>query len=100
MEAASLGVPVLVNENMGCAEVLKKAKLGDMVISFDDIEKVTERAKKLCGKSINPKNLFLLKKILDERAIGEKIANIIKSLKSTPREPKEPQALKCVEDLC
>lgn len=100
MEAASLGVPVLVNENMGCAEVLKKAKLGDMVISFDNIEKVTERAKKLCGKSINPKNLFLLKKILDERAIGEKIANIIKSLKSTPREPKEPQALKCVEDLC
>jgi len=80
MEAASLGIPVLVNENMGCAEVLKKAKLGHMVISFDDLDKVTERVKKLCGKSISPHSLFKLKKILDERRIGERIANIIKSI--------------------
>lgn len=80
MEAVSLGVPVLVNENIGCAEVLKKAKLGNMVISFDDINKVAERAKQLCGKSIDPKKLYCLKNILDERIIGEKISKIIKTL--------------------
>ena len=51
-----------------------------MVISFDDLDKVTERVKKLCGKSISPHSLFKLKKILDERRIGERIANIIKSI--------------------
>src|SRR3989344_585824 len=41
MEAACLGIPVLVSDKMGCAEVLKKVGLANMVISFDDIGKVT-----------------------------------------------------------
>jgi len=47
MEAVCLGIPVLVSENMGCAEVLKKVGLGNMVISFEDTKKVADRVQEL-----------------------------------------------------
>ena len=77
MEAACLGIPVLVSETMGCAEVLKKVGLANMVISFDDIGKVTDRAQELCGQSILPKQLNALKRILDNNFVSEEIRAVL-----------------------
>jgi len=77
MEAACLGVPVLVNETMGCAEVLKKVGLANMVISFDDMAKVADRAEQLCDQEILPKQLNALKNILDTNVVSEQIRTII-----------------------
>lgn len=82
MEAVCLGVPVLVSDKMGCAEILKKVGLENMVISFDDIGKVADRAQQLCGQSILPKQLNALKRVLDNRLISEEInAILINSIK-------------------
>ncbi len=77
MEAACLGVPVLVNETMGCAEILKKVGLENMVISFDDISKVADRVEQLCDQSILPKQLNALKKILDTNFVSEEIRVVL-----------------------
>lgn len=79
MEAACLGIPVLVNETMGCADILKKAGLANMVISFEDVDAVTERIKSLCGQYILPKQLNTLKKLLDYRFIGEEVLAVLES---------------------
>jgi glycosyltransferase involved in cell wall biosynthesis len=77
MEAACSGVPVLVSENMGCAEVLRKVGLENMVISFDDIKKVADRAQEICGQSILPKQLNALRRILDNHLISEEIRAVL-----------------------
>jgi hypothetical protein len=77
MEAACLGIPVLVSENMGCAEVLKKVGLENMVIAFDDIKKVADRAQEICGQSILPKQLNALRRILDNNLISEEIRAVL-----------------------
>jgi len=77
MEAACLGVPVLVNENMGCAEILKKVGLSSMVISFDDISKVADRVEQLCDQEILPKQLNALKKLLDTNFVSEEIKVVL-----------------------
>ncbi|MDO8265167.1 MAG: glycosyltransferase family 4 protein [Candidatus Parcubacteria bacterium] len=77
MEAACLGVPVLVSDKMGCSEILNKVGLENMVISFDDIGKVADRAQQLCGQSILPKQLNALKRILDNRLISEEINAVL-----------------------
>lgn len=77
MEAACLGIPVLVNENMGCAEILRKVGLSNMVISFDDIKKVADRVEELCDQEILPKQLNELKKLLDTNFVSEKIKEVI-----------------------
>ena len=77
MEAACLGIPVLVSDKMGCAEILKKAGLANMVISFDDIGKIADRAQELCGQSILPRQLNALKRILDNNFISEEIRAVL-----------------------
>lgn len=77
MEAVCLGIPVLVNKTMGCAEILKQVGLGNMVIDFSDRKEVLERIKSLCGQQILPKQLNALHKILDYRLIGDEIEAII-----------------------
>lgn len=77
MEAVCLGVPVLISDKMGCAEILNKVGLENMVISFDDIKKVADRAQSLCGQSILPKQLNALKRILDNRLISEEINAVL-----------------------
>ena len=80
MEAICLGVPVLVSENMGCAEILKKVGLENMVISFDDIEKVADRVQQLCGQSILPRQINALKSILDNNFICEEVRAVIEEV--------------------
>ena len=79
MEAVCMGIPVLVSDNMGCAEVLKTAGLGSMVISFKDPKEVAERVKKLCGQQILPKQINNLRKILDPKAINAEIVSVLRS---------------------
>ncbi len=70
MEAACLGIPVLVSESMGCAELFKMAGLGNMVISFSDLNKVAERVKKLCGQQILPRQMNNLRKYVDPDVVN------------------------------
>jgi len=77
MEAVSLGIPVLVNDTMGCAEILCKAGLTNMIISFNDLEKVAERVKELCGQSILPKQMNAIRRMLDPHLINEEIRAVI-----------------------
>ncbi len=79
MEAACLGVPVLVNENMGSAEILKLAGLSNMVMPFDDLYAVAERIKKLCGQQIMPHQLNNLRKRLNPKLINEQILGVLKA---------------------
>lgn len=77
MEAVCLGIPVLVSDTMGCAGILREVGLENMVISFDDINKVAERAEQLCGQSILPKQLNALKRILDNNFVSEEIRAVL-----------------------
>lgn len=80
MEAVSLGIPVLVSDNMGCAEVLKMAGLEDMVISFEDPKNVAERVKLLCGKPVPRKKVNNIRKTLDPKVINAEIMSVIRSV--------------------
>ncbi|MDD4990063.1 MAG: glycosyltransferase [Candidatus Pacebacteria bacterium] len=83
MEAACLGIPVLVSDKMGCAEILKKVGLENMVISFENVKKVADRAQQLCGQSILPKQLNALRKILDNRFVSEEIRAVLQDVCKT-----------------
>jgi len=78
IEAACLGVPVLVSDNMGCAEVLRLAGLGNMVMSFSDLKAVAERAKQLCGQQILPRQLNNLRKAVDPKMINEQLLGVLR----------------------
>ncbi|MFA5764475.1 MAG: glycosyltransferase family 4 protein [archaeon] len=79
IEAVCMGIPVLISENMGCAEVLKTAGLGNMVMSFDNIKEVTKRVKELCGQQILPKQINNLRRVLDPKVINAEIMSILRS---------------------
>ncbi|MFA6324842.1 MAG: glycosyltransferase [Candidatus Paceibacterota bacterium] len=79
MEAVCMGVPVLVSENMGCADILKTSGLSSMVMSFDNTKEVAERVKKLCGQQILPKQINNLRKTLDPEVVNAKIMSILRS---------------------
>lgn len=78
VEAVCMGTPVLISENMGCAEVFKKVGLDDMVISFSDRSSVLQRIKKICGKPVSRKKIKNLIKILDPQNINSQIMLILR----------------------
>jgi len=78
MEAVCMGIPVLISENMGCAEILINAGLSNMVMSFDDPKKVAQRVKELCGQQILPKQINNLRKILNPSVINAEIMSILR----------------------
>ena len=77
MEAVSLGIPVLVSDTMGCAEILCKAGLKNMVVSFNDLPTVADRVKELCGQSVLPKQMNAVRRMLDPYLINEEIRAVI-----------------------
>lgn len=85
MEAVCMGIPVLVSDTMGCAEILKNAGLESMVISFKDLKLVAERVKKLCGQQILPKQINNLRKILDPDAINAQIVSVLRDAVNNPK---------------
>ncbi len=80
IEAICMGIPVLVSDNMGCAEVMKKVGLENMVISFTDNKEILDKVKELCGKSVPLKCVRDLKKILDPNIINNQIMSILKKI--------------------
>lgn len=80
MEAVCLGIPVLVSDNMGCAEILKKVGLENMVISFSNIKAVADRVQELCGQSILPRQINALKSTLDNDLICEEVRGVIEGV--------------------
>jgi len=80
VEAVCMGIPVLVSDNMGCAEILKTAGLENMTISFKDIGKVIERVKSLCGQQVLPKQINNLRKILNPQVINAEIISILRDV--------------------
>jgi glycosyltransferase involved in cell wall biosynthesis len=79
VEAVCAGIPVLVSDTMGCAEVLRQAGLDSMVMSFNDPKKVVERVKKLCGQQILPKQINNLRRILDPDVIHAEMMSVLRS---------------------
>lgn len=85
MEAVCMGIPVLVSDNMGCAEVLETAGLSNMVISFKDPKEVAQRVKELCGQKILPRQINNLRKILDPKTTNAKIMSILRDAISSKK---------------
>lgn len=79
-EALARGVPVLVSRNTGFAEVLDAVGLGEMAIDFDDVAKVAERAKALCGKRVPPSKLSALRKMLDPNVSRDRIMAVLREI--------------------
>lgn len=80
IEAACLGVPVLVSDNMGCAEIFKLAGLESMVVSFSDLSEVARRAKKLCGQRILPRQMNNLRKYVDPSVVNAEVFAILRGV--------------------
>jgi len=80
IEAVCLGIPVLVSSNMGCAEILNRAKLENMVIDFTNIPIAVKRVMELCGQYVLPKQINNLRKQVDTKYVAQKIISVIKSL--------------------
>ncbi len=78
IEAACIGIPVLVNETIGCSEILKNAGLERMVASFDNIDEICERVKELCGAHILPRQVSNLRKSVDTQYIANTIVTTIR----------------------
>ena len=80
MEAVCMGVPVLVDKNMGCAEVLISAGLEKMVVDFSDLKNVALRVRELCRQKISSKQLNHIKQTLDPEVINKKILFLLKDV--------------------
>ncbi|MFA5729862.1 MAG: glycosyltransferase [Candidatus Paceibacterota bacterium] len=78
VETACIGVPVLINESMGCSEVFSQAGLNEMIINFDDLEAVAEKTINLCGKTLDSSKLKTLKDLVDCGSVSGKIVKILK----------------------
>lgn len=78
IEAACLGIPVLVSQNMGCAEVLKSSGLERMVIDFNNSEEVVSRVRELCGQHILPRQINNLRKMVDTKYVANEITAVVK----------------------
>ncbi len=85
IEAACIGIPVLVNETMGCSEVLIDAGLERMVVNFNDTQEVLLRIRELCGQHILPRQINNIRKTVDTRYVAQKIVAVLKKRPSSRR---------------
>jgi glycosyltransferase involved in cell wall biosynthesis len=79
MEALCLGTPVLVNRNMGSAEILSACGFEEMICDFSDTAKVAVQAKALCGQSLDPEKVAKAREILDPGRINKEISDYLSS---------------------
>ena len=77
IEAVCLGIPALVNQTMGCSEVLLESGLEGMVVDFNDIETVLQRVQRLCGQHILPRQINNVRKRVDTEYVAYEIASIL-----------------------
>ncbi len=77
-EAIIHGCSVLVSENVGFAEVLRKAGLGRMVIaSFDDPSVVAAAIRSLAESTLSKKEQDIVAKIVDPQKVHEDIVRVL-----------------------
>lgn len=77
-EALMTGTPVLVSETVGFAEVLRKFKLDDMIVpSFDDVELVAARIKKLSGRRLSFWKRRALARYLDPNRVHQQLVDVL-----------------------
>ena len=80
-EAVICGTQVLVSEQVGFAEVLRKAGLGRMVIpSFDEPAQVTKAVKELARTRLTAKERLTVAKMLDPQDVHEDIITVLESV--------------------
>lgn len=80
IEAACIGIPVLVNKTMGCSDVLIESGLERMVIDFEDKDTVLERVIELCGESVLPRQINNLRKRVDTEYVANKMISVIQKV--------------------
>jgi glycosyltransferase involved in cell wall biosynthesis len=78
VEAACIGIPVLVNKDMGCADLFIDSGLENMVIDFADRDATLERIVSLCGQEILPRQINNLRKRVDTKYVAHRIISAIK----------------------
>ena len=78
VEAACIGIPVLVSKDMGCADLFIDSGLENMVIDFADHDAVLERIVGLCGQQILPRQMNNLRKRVDTKYVANRIISVIK----------------------
>lgn len=78
IEAVCSGIPVLVSENMGCAEVLRESGLDRMVADFSDVRMTAHRVIELCAQSISSRHINNLRKRVDTKYVAHKIVSALK----------------------
>jgi len=78
MEVLSLGIPVLINKNMGCADILRKLNLEDFLSDFNDLLQSVNQIKKISQKKISTSQLKKLSQILNPTQINQKIFKYLK----------------------
>lgn len=88
IEAACIGIPVLVNESMGCAEVLIDSGLERMVIDFDDKQAVLDRIIELCGQYVLPKQINNLRKRVDTEYVANEMISVLQKVSGFAETPK------------
>ncbi len=77
-EALIFGSSVLVSENVGFAEVLKKAGLERMVIpSFDDPAAVAEAVRRLAKSRLTKKERDAVARLIDPQKVHESIIHVL-----------------------
>lgn len=77
-EALINGTSVLVSEQVGFAEVLRKAGLGRMVIpSFDDPVRVAAAVKRLAKKKLLKKEIDAVATLLDPQVVHQDILDVL-----------------------
>jgi glycosyltransferase involved in cell wall biosynthesis len=82
-EAVVLGTSVLVSENVGFSEILKKAGLGRMVIpSFDDVEVVARAIKRLSKTRVTKKERDAVAALLDPQRVHNGILRVLRHVVS------------------
>jgi len=88
IEAACIGIPVLVNESMGCTEVLIDSGLERMVINFDNKAAVLERIIELCGQHVLPKQINNLRKRVDTEYVANEMISVVQKVSGFTETPK------------
>ncbi|TAK05532.1 glycosyltransferase [Patescibacteria group bacterium] len=80
-EALVLGTSVLVSENVGFSEILRKAGLGRMVIkNFDDPARVVTAVKRLAKTRLLKKEQAAVAKLLELHLVHHRILTVLQSV--------------------
>lgn len=78
IEAVSIGIPVLVSNTMGCADILSESGLEKMVIDFTDIKNVAQSVIELCGQHVLPRQINNVRKRVDIKYVASEITAVLR----------------------